>query len=117
MLEQLALGLHLLLAPLVVAQAVLQLALLILQVGLDLLGALLALRQFLVAFVDLTVVVALELDELLLGLENLLLLYHFAFGLRLLEGGLTLCADGVLGDVARHQNVDPDAHNGRNDAR
>ena len=79
--------------------------------------ALLALGDFLVALVDLTVVVAFELNEFLLGLENPLLLYHFAFGLRLFEGGFTLRADGILGDKPGHQNIDTDAHNGRNDAR
>ena len=117
MFQQLPLRFHLLFEPFVLAQAVLQFALLIQQVGLDLLGALLALRELLVALVDLTVVVAFELNEFLLGLENPLLLYHFAFGLRLFEGGFTLCADGILGDKPGHQNIDTDAHNGRNDAR
>ena len=35
----------------------------------------------------------------------------------LFEGGFTLCADGILGDKPGHQNIDTDAHNGRNDAR
>ena len=117
MFQQLPLRFHLLFEPFVLAQAVLQFALLIQQVGLDLLSALLALRELLVALVDLTVVVAFELNEFLLGLENPLLLYHFAFGLRLFEGGFTLCADGILGDKPGHQNIDTDAHNGRNDAR
>ena len=117
MFQQLPLRFHLLFEPFVLAQAVLQFTLLIQQVGLDLLGALLALRELLVALVDLTVVVAFELNEFLLGLENPLLLYHFAFGLRLFEGGFTLRADGILGDKPGHQNIDTDAHNGRNDAR
>ena len=33
------------------------------------------------------------------------------------EGGFTLRADGILGDKPGHQNIDTDAHNGRNDAR
>ena len=56
-----------------------------LEVGFDLLGALLALCEFLVALVDLTLVLAFELDELLLGLEYLLLLYHFAVRRSLLD--------------------------------
>ena len=87
MFQQLPLRFHLLFEPFVLAQAVLQFTLLIQQVGLDLLGALLALRELLVALVDLTVVVAFELNEFLLGLENPLLLYHFAFGLRLFARG------------------------------
>jgi hypothetical protein len=48
----LQLVLHLLLQALVLAEFVLQLALLVLQVALDLLGALFALGDLLVAFVD-----------------------------------------------------------------
>ena len=63
--EDLQLVLHLLLQPVVFAEFVLQIALLVLQVVLDLLGPLFALRDFLVAFVDLPVVFALKLYELL----------------------------------------------------
>ena len=66
-----------------------QFALLVLQVVFDLLGPLFALGDLLVAFIDLAVVLALELDELLLGLENLLFLYNFAFRFRLFPAGFT----------------------------
>ena len=69
------------------------------QVALDLLGALLALRYFLVPLVDRAVVLALELNELFLGLENPLLLDHFSFGLRLLDDLLAPFLDDLRSDL------------------
>ena len=113
--EALQLVLHLLLEAVVILDLVVELALLRRQIGLHLLGALLALCDLLVAFVDLTVVLALELDELLLGLENLLLLDHFALGLGLLQGGGTLLVDGILGDECGHKHVYAGSYESRYD--
>ena len=104
--EDLQLVLHLLLEPVVVAEFVLQFALLVLQVLLDLLGALLALGDLLVAFVDLTVVFALELYELLFRLKDALLLDHLSFGLGLLDGGFAAFADRRLGHEVGDNRVD-----------
>ena len=69
------------------------------QVAFDLLGALLALRYFLVPLVDRAVVLALELNELFLGLENPFLLDHFSFGLRLLDDLLAPFPDDLRSDL------------------
>ena len=103
--EHLHLILHLLLQPVVLAQLAVQFALLVLQVVLDLLGLLLALREFLVALIDHAVVFALELYELLFGLEDLLLLDHLALGFGLLHGGFATLLDAVLQYVVRNQNI------------
>ena len=117
MFENLELVLQLLLHPLVFAHAVLQFALLVLEVLLDLLGALFALRELLVALVDLTVVFALELYELLLGLQDLLLLEHLAFGLSLLEGLLAFAADRCLDHQVGDHGVDHDGRDGDADCQ
>ena len=75
---------HLLLYTVILLEFILQLALLSLEVALNLLCALLHLGNLLVATVCLAVVLALELDELLFGLKNLLLLNHLTLGLGLL---------------------------------
>ena len=115
--EQLPLRLQLFAQPFGLPQPALQFPLLALQPRFDLLGPLFALSQTLVPLIDLTVIIALQLDELLLRLKDSLFLYHFAFGNRLLQCGFTLRADRILGNVARYQNIDPDTHNGRYDAR
>ena len=94
--EELELVLQLLLEAVVLAALVLRFALLVLQVGLELLGPLLALGELLVALVYLAVVLALELYELLLGLENTLLLEHLSLGFGLLHGGLATFLYGVF---------------------
>ncbi len=111
--EELHLVLHLLLEAVVLLELVVQVALLVLQCLLELLGALLTLLQLLVALIDLTVVVALQLHEVLLGLEHLLLFDHLTLGLGLLEGSLTALADRGLRHEVRHHGVDCDGHNSR----
>ena len=111
--EQLHLVLHLFLEPVVFADAVLEVALLVLEVLLDLFCALLALCEFLVALVDLPVVFALELYEFLLGLKDSLLLDHLAFGLRLLDRRLAPFADRGLGDHVRDDGIYGDGRDGR----
>ena len=113
MLKDLELVLHLLFQAVVFAVFVFQFALLVLEVLLDLLGALLALCELLVAFIDLTVVLALELYELLLGLQDAFLLDHLAFGLGLLEGDLATLADRRLDHEVRDEGVDRNGGHGR----
>ena len=115
--EHLKLRFHLLFEAGVLLDLAFQFALLVLQVVFDLLGPLFALGDLLDAFIDLAVVLALELDELLLGLENLLFLYHFAFRFRLFPGGFTQCLDGLLGNVFGYQDVNTQADYGGQDAR
>ncbi len=112
-LEDLELVLHLLLQAVVFTVFVFQFALLVLEVLLDLLGALLALRKFLVALIDLSVVLALELYELLLGLQDAFLLDHLTFGLGLLEGDLAAFADRRLDHEVRDEGVDRNGGHGR----
>ena len=111
-LYELELSLELLLETVVFTALVLQVALLVQQVVLDLLCTLLGLSCALVALVDLAIVLTLELDELLLGLEQLLLLDHFAFGLRLLEGSGTLLFYRSLGDECRYYSIGRHTHYG-----
>ena len=111
--EDLQLVLHLLLQPVVVAELILQFALLVLEVLLDLLGALFALGDLLVAFVDLAVVFALELYELLFCLEDALLLDHLPFGLGLLHGGFAALADRRFDHEVGDNRVDRNGDHGR----
>ncbi len=112
-LDDLELVLQLLLQTVVLAELVVELALLVLEVLLDLARALLALGDLLVALIDLTVVLALELHELLLGLEHLLLLDHLALGFGLLERRLTALADRSLQHEVRHGHIGGDGDQGR----
>ena len=75
-----------------------EILLLILDRVLILADSLLTLFEFSVTLIDLTVVVAFELNELLLCLEDLLFLYHFALSLSLFDGCVAACTDCILGN-------------------
>ena len=109
-LDELHLVLHLLLEPVVFPEPVFQVALLVLEVLFELFDALFALCEFLISFVDLSVVFAFQLDKLLLGLKDSLLLDHLGFGFGLLECSFASFADGILDHEVDNDGVNYDGN-------